>query len=189
MSRATECGDRNWRNGAECVLPEGHPGWHGNLTNSSWPDEEEDIAEIYGFGQGEPVQTDAPSAHDLVIADMRQRKAFGLAKYGTILQHDNGRDHLQDAYEEVLDLAVYLRNEIEQRRTAAGDQAPKHCNKIALDGERCLRSPGHDGRCYSRMATPENVAKCLRQMPDGSKCQLKMNHDMPHISNTSEELS
>ncbi|QFP97694.1 hypothetical protein KNU79_gp06 [Gordonia phage NadineRae] len=69
--------------------------------------------EQWGFGQPAPEPSDAPSAHDLVIEDMARRKEFGLAKYGTPLQHDNGRDHLVDAYEEVLDLAVYLRNEIE----------------------------------------------------------------------------
>ncbi|AXH50286.1 hypothetical protein KNT99_gp06 [Gordonia phage NatB6] len=84
-------------------------------------------------------------------------------------------------------LAEFLEKYEVRRRTV--DPSTLRCEGIALDGERCLRSPGHDGRCYSRMATPENVAKCLRQMPDGSKCHLKMNHAMPHRSNTSEELS
>ena|ERR1700761_181639 len=59
-----------------------------------------------------------PSAHDLVIADMAERKAFGLRKYGTLLQLGNGRDHLEDVYEELLDAAAYIRLEIEQRRRA-----------------------------------------------------------------------
>ena len=67
--------------------------------------------------QDAPVKnTGAPSAHKLVIADLEDRLVFGLEKYGTLLQHDNGRDHLVDAYQEVLDLAVYLRNEIEARK-------------------------------------------------------------------------
>lgn len=36
-------------------------------------------------------------------------------KYGTHLQAGNGRDHLQDAYEEALDLALYLKAEIIRR--------------------------------------------------------------------------
>lgn len=67
------------------------------------------------WGEPAPVPNDKPSIHDLVIRDMESRKAFGLAKYGTILQAGNGRKALKDAYEEVLDLAVYLRQELEER--------------------------------------------------------------------------
>ena len=69
---------------------------------------------------------DAVSSHDLVIdditssirsypgfeelvEDMYERKEFGLRKYGTVLHASNGRDHTKDAYDEVLDLLVYLR--------------------------------------------------------------------------------
>lgn len=66
--------------------------------------------------QPDPIQNQSPSMHDLVCEDMQKRKEFGLAKYGTPLQANNGRDALQDAYEEVLDLAVYLRQAIEERK-------------------------------------------------------------------------
>lgn len=36
-------------------------------------------------------------------------------KYGTPLQANNGRNPLIDAYQEALDLCVYLRQEIEER--------------------------------------------------------------------------
>lgn len=52
----------------------------------------------------------------LVIADMESRRQFGIEKYGVPLQVANGRDPLIDAYQEALDLAVYLRQEIEKRR-------------------------------------------------------------------------
>jgi hypothetical protein len=65
--------------------------------------------------QPAPIHNDNPSCHDLVIKDMEDRKAFGLNKYGTILQPENGRDFLIDAYQEVLDLAVYLRGAIYER--------------------------------------------------------------------------
>ncbi len=65
--------------------------------------------------QPAPVKNDNPSCHDLVIADMMDRKDFGLRKYGTILQADNGRDFLIDSYQEVLDLAGYLRGAIFER--------------------------------------------------------------------------
>jgi len=65
--------------------------------------------------QPPPVHNDHPSCHDLVIADMQERRAFGLQKYGTILQPHNGRDFLIDVYQEVLDQAVYLRGLLFER--------------------------------------------------------------------------
>lgn len=52
---------------------------------------------------------------DLVIADMRERDHVGRQRYGTPLQANNGRDALIDAYQEALDLVVYLRQAIEER--------------------------------------------------------------------------
>lgn len=47
-----------------------------------------------------------------VKEDIVERNAAGISKYGIALQPFNGRDALQDAYEEVLDLIVYLRQRI-----------------------------------------------------------------------------
>lgn len=80
--------------------------------------EAEALAAEHGWGQPAPAPNDGPSMHDLVIADMASRKEFGLRKYQSLLQAHNGRDALQDAYEESLDLVVYLRQEIEERRHA-----------------------------------------------------------------------
>ena len=76
------------------------------------------------FGQKAPLNTGSASAHDLVIEDMKKRKAFGLEKYGTCLTSDNGRDHLKDAYEECLDMLVYLKCAMEQRDAMQGVQTP-----------------------------------------------------------------
>lgn len=64
-----------------------------------------------------PVATDEPFIQELVIEDIRERMEFGIRKYGVALQASNGRDMLKDAYDEVLDLAVYLKGELERRRT------------------------------------------------------------------------
>jgi hypothetical protein len=64
--------------------------------------------------QPAPIHNDGPSMHDLVAADLAERKEHGLRKYGTPLQTGNGRSMLRDAYEEVLDLAVYLRGALEE---------------------------------------------------------------------------
>ena len=52
----------------------------------------------------------------LVLADIEARREFGLAKYGVPLRTHDGRKSLVDAYQEALDLVVYLRKEIEERK-------------------------------------------------------------------------
>jgi len=51
----------------------------------------------------------------MVIADLKGRDAVGRIKYGTTLQAGNGRDSLMDAYQEALDLVMYLRQAIMER--------------------------------------------------------------------------
>jgi hypothetical protein len=65
--------------------------------------------------QPPPIPNDRPAVWDLVIADMRARDQTGRHRYGTPLQPHNGRDALADAYQEALDLVVYLRQEIAER--------------------------------------------------------------------------
>lgn len=55
---------------------------------------------------------------DMVIADLEARKAIGLERYGTLLYPNNGRDMLQDVYEELLDAAVYMRGLMAERETS-----------------------------------------------------------------------
>ncbi len=62
-----------------------------------------------------PVRSDSPFMQDLVQADIEARKSVGLARYGTLLQAHNGRDFLRDAYEEALDLCIYLRGVMYER--------------------------------------------------------------------------
>lgn len=62
-----------------------------------------------------PRKTNGIAIQDLVIADIADRKAVGLERYGTLLQAHNGRDALMDAYQEVLDLAAFLRQVIAER--------------------------------------------------------------------------
>jgi hypothetical protein len=50
----------------------------------------------------------------LVIEDLTERREFGRRKYGDELRLRNGRDALIDAYQEALDLVIYLRQRIEQ---------------------------------------------------------------------------
>lgn len=59
-----------------------------------------------------PVGNDGPHIHDLVAADLAGRKQLGVQRYGQPLQPGNGRNALRDAYEEALDLSVYLKQAI-----------------------------------------------------------------------------
>jgi hypothetical protein len=51
----------------------------------------------------------------LVIKDVAERMALGMSRYGTPLQTFNGRRSLVDAYEELLDLLMYLRQFIAEQ--------------------------------------------------------------------------
>lgn len=51
----------------------------------------------------------------LVIADLEARSLMGIQKYGTPLMTANGRDALLDAFQEALDLVVYLRQVLYER--------------------------------------------------------------------------
>ena len=46
---------------------------------------------------------------DMVIEDLLGRAAVGYKKYGKSLQPHDGRDSLQDLYEELLDAAQYIK--------------------------------------------------------------------------------
>ncbi len=74
----------------------------------------------HGSGeQAAPTLNDQRATWELVIEDMQERHAAGVAKYGTPLQPNNGRNSLVDAYQEALDLAVYLKNAIMEREELA----------------------------------------------------------------------
>lgn len=75
-----------------------------------------DGCEICATRQPDPQANALVEVADLVLADMVERKKIGMERYGVPLQPFNGRDALWDAYEEVLDLAVYLRQRIEEDR-------------------------------------------------------------------------
>lgn len=68
-----------------------------------------------------PKRSNLRPVWELVVADMVERDRIGRAKYGTPLQPFNGRDALVDAYQEALDLAVYLRQAIYERDNMAAN--------------------------------------------------------------------
>lgn len=62
--------------------------------------------------QPPPKPNENPHVWNLVLTDMVKRDQTGYERYGVHLQPFNGRDALQDAYEEALDLCVYLRQKL-----------------------------------------------------------------------------
>lgn len=65
--------------------------------------------------QPNPIPNESPAIIDLVIEEFKQRKDIGLARYGTVLQANNGRDALRDLLDELLDACVYIRQVMEER--------------------------------------------------------------------------
>lgn len=58
---------------------------------------------------------------DQVTTDLISRAFIGKERYGVFLQPHNGRDALQDAYEEALDLATYLMQVIMETKAKKSD--------------------------------------------------------------------
>lgn len=105
-----------------CEMPHGHDGNHagfGLLWDNTFKQREGD--------QPLPIVNDHPDIQAAVIADIETRREVGIQRYGTALQPNNGRDMLLDAYEEALDLAIYLKGAIVERdlrRVAEAAQEP-----------------------------------------------------------------
>ena len=73
------------------------------------------IERMHAEIQPAPKPNQHPAVWPLVMVDMAGRDKLGRERYGTPLQPHNGRDALRDAYEEALDLAVYLRTAMYER--------------------------------------------------------------------------
>ena len=79
------------------------------------------------MSQPKPTPNGNMAIVDLVLIDMLERKKAGVEKYGVALQPFNGRNSLQDAYEEALDLAIYLRQVLEEQKTL-----PPECKPLGV---------------------------------------------------------
>jgi hypothetical protein len=133
-----------------------------------------------------PVPTDGPSMHDLVAADLAGRKAFGLARYGSLLQAHNGRRALQDAYEEILDLAVYLKQHLVELEH--GEQAlvrkerERAARERTLAGYRTTSDEADLDRLYGRLAEHLNLehGASLDDMVASPRTELVQRHLNAH---------
>ena len=73
----------------------------------------------------------------LLLKDMEEKASRGAKKYGLPLESHNGRDAVKDAYQEVLDLAMYLRQTVEEdlygRAKAARDIIISVIGQLSVD--------------------------------------------------------
>jgi len=108
------------------------------------------MSDEYDGTQPLPVPNDGPSMHDLVIQDIQERKAFGLRKYGALLQVNNGRDALQDLYDELLDAIVYVRQLMEER----GEPEPQYSHGVYTAVQCPTCGHVHNGPIVLNSPTP-----------------------------------
>ncbi len=78
------------------------------------PDDSPITHEPYPVGNGTVVLP-------LVLQDIKDKAEFGKIKYGTYLRAHNGRDALRDAYQEAIDLCMYLRQKIQEEDERDGE--------------------------------------------------------------------
>jgi hypothetical protein len=76
------------------------------------------------MNEEQPMPTGAGTRiFPLVKADLLAREQQGVRTYGTDLRANNGRDALRDAYEEAMDMVLYLRQAIQEREEAKARSA------------------------------------------------------------------
>ncbi len=56
------------------------------------------------------------SIQSQVRSDLGERERLGKERYGVALYPHNGRNSLQDAYEEALDMACYLKQALVEKQ-------------------------------------------------------------------------
>jgi hypothetical protein len=79
-----------------------------SYTSPAWENEPEPS------GDGDPVLP-------YVLLDITKRAEMGVNKYGTLLRAKNGRDALNDLYQELLDSVMYLKQVLMELDSAEMD--------------------------------------------------------------------
>lgn len=86
------------------------------------------MSEEYDGTQPLPAANKRRFVQELVRKDISDRLEFGISKYGVGLQAFNGRDVMQDLYDEILDAACYLRQFIEEERNPVDGVHTEYCS-------------------------------------------------------------
>ena len=93
----------------------------------------------------------------LVVKDMLERNEEGAVKYNRYLQTDCPDNMLQHAYEEALDLCVYLKTQIEKQKQDAEKQQELQKEKLTYGFKRLQQMDGQ----YSNLSgcRQENIQR------------------------------
>lgn len=100
----------------------------------------------------DPEPNDSRPIWELVVEDMNERHQEGIRKYGVPLQAFNGRKPLIDAYQEALDLAVYLRQAIEEQKLAETGERLVFSETVEGVGFTFYTSIDDDGVPYAEVS-------------------------------------
>lgn len=111
---------------------------------------------------------------ELVQEDLRARMTKGRDTYGTDLYAHNGRDALVDAYQEALDLCMYLRQAIEER-----DNMPRRW-MTGVDAESPAVVEQREPRVMGLTWSHPGDYPCERpyvDLPASPRCAIRPRHD------------
>lgn len=118
---------------------------------------------------------------DLVINDMQVRREAGIKKYGTSLKTHNGRKALVDAYQESLDMTLYLRQKL-------GEHEGPHPIPVKLTDQitvKLVQQMGGDHMVVAAAKVSTNGEDALRlatEEPEG--CKGLINYLIQHRHGT-----
>ena len=93
----------------------------------------------------------------MVVKDMLERNEEGAKKYNRYLQTDCPDNMLQHAYEEALDLCVYLKTQIEKQK--AQSREALEIEKVNNELNRLSKMDGHN--CDLSRCGQENIQRDL----------------------------
>lgn len=144
----------------------------------------DDVMSVSNTYQPKPKKNQLKPIWELVIEDMKKRDEFGRKKHKTPLQPFNGRSALIDAYQEALDLVVYLRQAIEEKNIndkcyAIVDLNEPFTDELIKDLEKYYRvkiiRKKRDGK-HNKVSK----SKCKTEHPMAcrcSKCEKPLNNN------------
>lgn len=64
--------------------------------------------------QPTPTKTEYKACVDELIERLNKRKELGISRYGVALTKWNGRNSLQDVFEEMLDMVIYMQQVLDE---------------------------------------------------------------------------
>ncbi len=129
-----------------------------------------ELSPLLNAPQPVPRTGAGPDIWNLVIRDMGERNDLGYAKYGRTMRARDGRDHLVDAYQECLDMAVYLRQEIEERRMGGAEMNLPDVEAVSAKVHEAWMSSKTARGIHSRLSEQgEELMVPYDQLTEGSK--------------------